>query len=64
MVVTAKFPALLKGVPLGELAANAVSRLRGYNPKAPLFGGAGAQSLRGFSPILLHYIGSVKPRQV
>ena len=25
-----KFPAQLKGVPLGELAANAVSRLRGY----------------------------------
>ena len=25
-----KFPAQLKGVPLGELAANAVSRLRGW----------------------------------
>ena len=27
--VAAKFPAVSKGVPLGELAANAVSRLRG-----------------------------------
>ena len=29
-VVAAKFPAQPKGVPLGELAANAVSRLRGF----------------------------------
>ena len=27
---TRKFPAQPKGAPLGELAANAVSRLRGY----------------------------------
>ena len=31
-VVATKFPASPKGVPLGELAANAVSRLRGYWP--------------------------------
>ena len=30
LVVAIKFPAQPKGVPLGELAANAVSRLRGY----------------------------------
>ena len=30
MAVAIKFPAKPKGVPLGELAANAVSRLRGY----------------------------------
>ena len=28
--VAARFPAQRKGVPLGELAANVVSRLRGY----------------------------------
>ena len=28
--VVARFPAQSKGVPLGELAANEVSRLRGY----------------------------------
>ena len=32
--------------------------------KAPPFGGAGAQRLRGFSPILLHYIGRANPNRV
>ena len=32
-VVAIKFSAQPKGVPLGELAANAVSRLRGYPPR-------------------------------
>ena len=35
-----KFPTPLKGVPLGELAANVVSRLRGY----PRSGAANAVS--------------------
>ena len=30
-VVATRFPAQSKGVPLGELAANEVSRLRGYS---------------------------------
>ena len=38
--------------------------LTGRCIKAPPFGGAGAQRLRGFNSILLHYIGSVKPKQV
>ena len=46
--------------PLG----GALLALTGRCIKAPPFGGAGAQRLRGFAPILLHYIGSVKPRQV
>jgi len=32
LVAAGKFAATLKGVPLGELAANAVSRLRGCVP--------------------------------
>ena len=35
MAVAIKFPAKPKGVPLGELAANAVSRLRGYWEQVP-----------------------------
>ena len=39
LVVAIKFAAMLKGVPLGELAANAVSRLRGSfeGSSSPLF---------------------------
>ena len=46
--------------PLG----GALLALTGRCIKAPPFGGAGAQRLRGFVPILLHYIGSAKPKQV
>ena len=42
----------------------ALLALTGRCVKAPPFGGAGAQRLRGFSPILLHYIGNAKPKQV
>ena len=49
----------------GNLAAKRSEQTEGGTvPKAPPFGGAGAQRLRGFSPILLHYIGRVKHSQV
>ena len=49
LVVAIKFAAMLKGVPLGELAANAVSRLRG--------------SFEGSSPPLFHMEHFTSPRR-
>ena len=66
----ARFPLLSPAVTFSPgrgksvLSGGALLALTGRCIKAPPFGGAGAQRLRGFSPILLHYIGSVKPRQV
>ena len=75
-----KFPAALLPLPLGEVASRSDDgegarrcpccksikcndTVSGIAQRRPL-GGAGAQRLRGFSPILLHYIGSAKPKQV
>ena len=66
----ARFPLLSLAVTFSPgrgksvLSGGALLALTGRCIKAPPFGGAGAQRLRGFSSILLHYIGSVKPRQV
>ena len=66
----ARFPLLSLAVTFSPgrgksvLSGRALLALTGRCVKAPPFGGAGTQRLRGFNPILLHYIGSVKPRQV
>ena len=46
------------------LSGGALLALIGRCTKAPPFGGAGAQRLRGFSLILLHYIGRANPNRV
>ena len=48
--------------PQGDGFSNG-GKVSGIAQRRPL-GGAGTQRLRGFVSILLHYIGSVKPRQV
>ena len=66
----ARFPLLSPAVTFSPgrgksvLSGGALLALIGRCTKAPPFGGAGAQRLRGFSLILLHYIGRANPNRV
>ena len=66
----ARFPLLSLAVTFSPgrgksvLSGGALLALIGRCIKAPPFGGAGAQRLRGFSLILLHYIGRANPNRV